>query len=274
MVASRPSTTTKKDLTEEEVESIITQGEDIGTRVCVMLGGEPFVWRPLLDVAERHPQSVFMVFTNGTMINDRVADRIVEVGNVCPMISIEGGRESTDARRGAGTFDRIMAAMDRLRERGAMFAFSCTATSKNIADITSDEFASHDGREGRLLRLVLPVHAGRARPDLSLMPSAEQRVAAPQGRHAHARHPPALGGGLLGRRPAHRRLPVRRAQVHPHQQQGRRGALHLRPLRHRQHQGQVADRLSCAPTSSKICAGWRPTARTCCCRAPSSTIRA
>jgi MoaA/NifB/PqqE/SkfB family radical SAM enzyme len=166
----------EEELTEQEVEDIITQGENIGTRVWVMLGGEPFIWRPLLDVAERHPQSVFMVFTNSTLINDRMADRIVEVGNVCPVISIEGGRESTDARRGAGTFDRIMAAFDRLRERGAMAAFSATATSKNIEDITSDEFADMMVAKGAFYGwyfLYMPV--GRE-PDLSLMPNAEQRV--------------------------------------------------------------------------------------------------
>jgi MoaA/NifB/PqqE/SkfB family radical SAM enzyme len=166
----------ESELTEEEVEDIITQGEAIGTRVWVMLGGEPFIWRPLLDVAERHPQSVFMVFTNSTLINDRMADRIVEVGNVCPVISIEGGRESTDARRGAGTFDRIMAAFDRLHERGAMSAFSATATSQNIADITSDEFADLMVEKGAFYGwyfLYMPI--GRE-PDLSLMPSAEQRV--------------------------------------------------------------------------------------------------
>ncbi len=168
--------TTRTELSEEDVEDIITQGEAIGTRVLVMLGGEPFIWRPLLDVAERHPQSVFMVFTNGTLINDRVADRIVEVGNVCPVISIEGGRESTDARRGAGTFDRIMAAFDRLRERGAMAAFSATATSQNIEDITSDEFADLMVEKGAFYGwyfLYMPI--GRD-PDLSLMPSADQRV--------------------------------------------------------------------------------------------------
>ena len=166
----------EQDLSEDEVEDIINQGEAIGTRMWVILGGEPFIWRPLLDVAERHPQSVFMVFTNGTLINDRVADRIVEVGNFCPVISIEGGRESTDARRGAGTFDRIMAAFDRLRERGAMSAFSCTATSQNIEDITSDEFADLMVEKGAFYGwyfLYMPV--GRD-PDLSLMPSAEQRV--------------------------------------------------------------------------------------------------
>jgi MoaA/NifB/PqqE/SkfB family radical SAM enzyme len=164
------------ELTEDQVEDIINQGEAIGSRVFVMLGGEPFVWPHLLDVAERHPQSVFMPFTNATLINDRVADRIVEVGNVCPTISIEGGRESTDARRGAGTYDRIMAAMDRLRERGAMFAVSCTATSKNIEEITSEEFADLMVEKGAFYGwyfLYMPV--GRE-PDLSLMPSAEQRL--------------------------------------------------------------------------------------------------
>jgi MoaA/NifB/PqqE/SkfB family radical SAM enzyme len=166
----------EEDLTEDEVESIITQGEELGSRVYVMLGGEPFVWQPLLDVAERHPQSVFMPFTNATMINDRVADRILEVGNVCPTISIEGMRESTDARRGKGTFDRIMAAMDRLRERGIMFATSCTATSRNIEEITSEEFADMLVEKGAFYGwyfLYMPV--GRD-PDLTLMPNAEQRL--------------------------------------------------------------------------------------------------
>jgi len=168
--------THEDELSEEEVESIINQGEDIGTRVYTMLGGEPFIWQPLLDVAERHPQSVFMVFTNGTLINDRVADRIVEVGNVCPVISIEGGRESTASRRGAGVYDRIMAAFDRLRERGAMVAYSCTATSQNVEDITSDEFASLMVEKGAFYGwyfLYMPI--GRD-PDLSLMPSPDQRA--------------------------------------------------------------------------------------------------
>ena len=163
------------DLTEEDVESIIDQGEEIGSRVFVMLGGEPFVWRPLLDVIERHPQSVFLVFTNATMINDRVADRIIQLGNICPTFSIEGGRESTDARRGAGTYDRIMAAMDRLHERGGMFAFSCTATSRNIDEITSDEFADLMVKKGAFYGWYFAYMPVGREPDLSLMPNAEQR---------------------------------------------------------------------------------------------------
>lgn len=163
------------DLTEEQVESIITQGEEIGTRVYTILGGEPFVYRPLLDIIERHPQSVFLVFTNATMINDRVADRILELGNICPTFSIEGSREVTDARRGEGTYDRIMAAMDRLRERGVMFAFSATATSQNIDDITSDAFADLMVEKGAFYGWYFAYMPVGRDPDLSLMPSPDQR---------------------------------------------------------------------------------------------------
>jgi MoaA/NifB/PqqE/SkfB family radical SAM enzyme len=163
------------DLTEEEVESIISQGEEIGCRVYTILGGEPFAYKPLLDIIERHPQSVFLVFTNSTMINDRLADRIVELGNVCPTISIEGGKEATDARRGEGTYDRIMAAMDRLRDRGAMFAFSATATSQNIDEITSDAFADLLVEKGAFYGWYFAYMPVGRDPDLSLMPSPQQR---------------------------------------------------------------------------------------------------
>ena len=165
----------EEELSPELVESIINQGEDIGTRVFTILGGEPFAYRPLLDIIERHPQSVFLVFTNATMINDRVADRILELGNICPTISIEGGRESTDARRGAGTYDRIMAAMDRLRERRIMFAFSATPTSQNINELTSDEFASTMVEKGAFYGWYFAYMPVGRDPDLSLMLNAEQR---------------------------------------------------------------------------------------------------
>jgi hypothetical protein len=109
------------------------------------------------------------------MINDRVADRIVELGNICPTISIEGGREATDARRGAGTYDRIMAAMDRLRERGAMIAFSATATSQNLDEVISDEFADLMVEKGAFYGWYFSYMPVGRDPDLSLMPSPEQR---------------------------------------------------------------------------------------------------
>src|SRR5664279_6139646 len=113
---------------------------ETGTRTFIIIGGEPFMWRPLLDLIQDHPNSFFQVFTNATLINEDTADRIVELGNMAPAISIEGGRDVTDARRGTGTYDRVIAAMERLRDRGAIFSFSATASRDNLDEVISEEF--------------------------------------------------------------------------------------------------------------------------------------
>ena len=48
-----------------------------------------------------------------------------------PCISVEGFEKETDERRGKGTFQIIMNVMDELRERGAIYGYSATATKLN-----------------------------------------------------------------------------------------------------------------------------------------------
>jgi len=122
------------------LDRLMDEAKELGIHWVVMSGGEPFLYRDLFRLCGNHPDMAFMLYTNGTLIDDTAADRMLEVGNMSPAISLEGGREATDARRGAGTFDRIMAAMDRLRIRGIPFGFSLTITNENAAEVMSDEF--------------------------------------------------------------------------------------------------------------------------------------
>ena len=130
----------KDDMSAELFERVISEAEQIGTRFFVLLGGEPFMWPPLLDVLERHPDSAFQVYTNATLIDDALARRIVAMGNIAPAVSIEGDQEHTDRRRGKGVYEQVVAAMERLRDHGALFSISVTATRDNLADVTSDAF--------------------------------------------------------------------------------------------------------------------------------------
>jgi MoaA/NifB/PqqE/SkfB family radical SAM enzyme len=57
-----------------------------------------------------------------------------------PVISIEGFRGDTDARRGEGTYDRFLSAASRLEERRVSFGCSITATRKNIDGVTDRGF--------------------------------------------------------------------------------------------------------------------------------------
>ena len=144
--------------------------EEWGTRFFVLSGGEPLAWREshkgVLELAEAHPDCFFIMYSNGTLIDDALARRLGALGNLSPALSIEGMKARTDARRGEGVFDRIVAAACRLRREGVLFGISLTATRENAEEILSDEVPRDVRRRaGRALRLRLPLHADRARVD-------------------------------------------------------------------------------------------------------------
>jgi MoaA/NifB/PqqE/SkfB family radical SAM enzyme len=74
------------------------------------------------------------------LIDDAAADRIAACRNIVPLISFEGFREETDARRGSGVFDRLLAACRRLKERQVFFGISVTTTRENVSRVTDTAF--------------------------------------------------------------------------------------------------------------------------------------
>lgn len=128
------------------VERIIREKEELwGSHFTVISGGEPFLWSDnglgLVELAKRFPQQMFLVYTNGTMLDDALARRVADAGNITPAFSVEGFKEETDGRRGDGTYDRVLAAMARARDYGIPFGVSATATGGNWQTIVSDRFA-------------------------------------------------------------------------------------------------------------------------------------
>ena len=131
----------KLNLTYEEMDDIVNQAKALGTYVYLFTGGEPLVRRKdIIRLCEAHPDCVFSAFTNGTLIDEEFADEMLRVQNFVPAISVEGFEESTDFRRGDGTFRKIERAMGILREKRLPFGLSCCYTSKNAEVIGSEEY--------------------------------------------------------------------------------------------------------------------------------------
>jgi MoaA/NifB/PqqE/SkfB family radical SAM enzyme len=163
------------DLPPELFDRVLNEAKELTTKFCVVLGGEPFIYKPLLDIFERHRDVPFQVYTNGSLIDEKMANRLAKLGNVAPQISIEGFREQTDARRGRGAFDRAMKAMDNLRQAGCIFAFSAMVNRDNVDVLTSDEFIDLMIEKGCLYGwyfLYMPIGD---KADLAAMPTPEQR---------------------------------------------------------------------------------------------------
>jgi len=165
----------ENDLEFKVINRVLEEGKELGIHFVTILGGEPFVRKDLSRIYHKHSDICFQVFINGTLIDREAAHRLSRLGNIVPIISIEGFEEETDARRGRGVFRRIMRAMDNLREAGVAFGFSSMVTRENVETVISDEFNDMLIAKGCVLGwhfLYIPV--GR-NPDPSLMPTAEQR---------------------------------------------------------------------------------------------------
>lgn len=166
----------KLNLSFDELDSIIRQGKEMGTYVYIYSGGEPLVRKDdLIRLCEKHSDCAFLAFTNGTLIDDKFADEMLRVHNFVPAISIEGFEEATDYRRGQGTYQKVIEAMERLKARKLLFGISCCYTSKNVEVIGSEEYFDSMidmGAKFAWLFTYMPIGAA-AVPEL--IATAEQR---------------------------------------------------------------------------------------------------
>lgn len=163
-------------MTYEELDSIITQANKLGTYFFLFSGGEPLVRKKdIIRLCENHPDCQFTAFTNGTLIDGEFADEMLRVRNFIPAISVEGFENATDDRRGKGTFRKVEWAMKILREKRLPFGISCCYTSRNVNVIGSEEYFDQMiewGAKFCWFFTYMPVGNG-AVPEL--MATAEQR---------------------------------------------------------------------------------------------------
>ena len=129
-----------KQLTAAEWLRIFKEAEELGISFIFLLGGEPMLRRDVIEAAGTMPNILFPIFTNGTFIDEKYYQLFDKCRNLIPVVSIEGNREETDARRGAGVYDRLIANMEEFRSRGLVYGASVTVTKKNLVRVTSDEY--------------------------------------------------------------------------------------------------------------------------------------
>ena len=129
------------NLSLETIDSIVTQGKKLGTYMYIYTGGEPMVRKAdLIKICEKHPDCEFLSFTNGTLIDEDFCQEMLRVKNFIPAISLEGFEEANDSRRGEGTYQKVMHAMELMRSHKLPFGISTCYTSVNFQDISSEAF--------------------------------------------------------------------------------------------------------------------------------------
>lgn len=127
-------------LTDEEWLRIFDEADELGISFILLAGGEPMLRRDIIEAAGEKPNILFPILTNGTFIDKRYFELFDRCRNLVPVMSIEGEKEITDARRGKGVYDRLIANMDEFKRRGLIFGASITVTTQNLREVSSDAF--------------------------------------------------------------------------------------------------------------------------------------
>jgi MoaA/NifB/PqqE/SkfB family radical SAM enzyme len=163
----------RRELDAETLDSLIRQCKAKGSFFFGILGGEPLLHKGLFKVFEQHPDAYFLLFTNGTLITDAIAGEMRRLGNVSPLISIEGMEDVSDERRGGrDVYARTMAGVEHCR-RNKLVIGACTSVCRsNIKELASETFIKElAGRGVHYLWYYIYRPVGpRPSPELALSP--------------------------------------------------------------------------------------------------------
>lgn len=161
-----------------EALALMDQIAEVARPVLVLSGGEP-LFRP--DLFELAAHGVALGFrmalaTNGTLVDQAVADRIARGGFSRVAISLDGARPGTHDRfRGLpGSHGRAIAGVEALRRAGVSVQINSTIAKHNVAELPDLlQLALDLGADALHLFMLVPVGCGVEIAPAEMLPADE-----------------------------------------------------------------------------------------------------
>jgi len=132
--------TTEREMSKEELTSLMREAGELGISIVILGGGEPFARGELMEITGKFPEIIFPVFTNGLLIDDGLIAGLKKQKNVVPVISMEGYEQHTDGRRGKGVHNAVQKIIQKLNRADIFYGVSLTVTATNFDTITDPHF--------------------------------------------------------------------------------------------------------------------------------------
>jgi MoaA/NifB/PqqE/SkfB family radical SAM enzyme len=131
----------QQTISPEAMHKLVREAKQMGNAFFGIVGGEPFMHPQLMDLLAPHPDCYFQVFTNGQFITDVTARTLRRLGNVTPLISVEGNEIISDERRGrAGVLSKTLQGVQNCIKH-KVFTGVCTSLCQtNIDDLLTEKW--------------------------------------------------------------------------------------------------------------------------------------
>lgn len=163
----------------QAMNKLITEAKQAGNVFFGIVGGEPFMHPELFDIIEQHPDCYFQIFTNGQFITKEKAERLVKLGNVTPLISVEGNEIISDQRRGrSDVYNKTLKGIHNCLDAGVMTGVCTSLAKTNIDHLLTEEWIDRLIEMGVLytwFHVYRPMGPD-ATPDLCLTPEQQRRA--------------------------------------------------------------------------------------------------
>src|SRR5690349_11853132 len=168
----------RQDMTTEQGMRFIDSLAECAKPILVFSGGEPLFRKDIFDLAKyaKSRGLTTALATNGTLIDDETANRIVSAGFQRVAISIDGAdAETHDRFRGIpGSFARALNGFLRLRRPGMSMQINCTLARHNAAQRDRlYELALAIGADALHIFMLVPVGCGVEISADNQLPAAE-----------------------------------------------------------------------------------------------------
>lgn len=165
-ISCSPKNHSHEMMTLADVERSLSEARALGVREYYFTGGEPFMNRDILPILEATlAQGPATVLTNGMLLRPETCARLRELFDASDYsldlrVSLDGfDRETHDAIRGSGVWDRVMSGLANLAAVKLNPIITVTTAAEGI-----------ETAEGRARFLDLIRSFGFARPRLKVLP--------------------------------------------------------------------------------------------------------
>ena len=128
------------EINADRLKTIIAEAKEIGISIVLFIGGEPLVRPEILEITQDFPEILFVLLTNGLLIDQPMVKKLKKQKNVIPFLSLEGLELETDQRRGSGTFKKLLKVMALMKHQKIFFGTSITITKQNFAVVTDEAY--------------------------------------------------------------------------------------------------------------------------------------
>ncbi len=186
----------RRELTTEELKSVVDQTLALGSNLIIFVGGEPLMRPDIYELISHvdRDKAVTSIFTNGLALDEATVRRLADAGLDNLYVSIDSPEAAEhDALRGVdGLFERAVEGALLAKKHGILIGLSTYATHRRVADGAVEalvEFARDKGFHEVTIFDCIPSGRFLRNTDCILSEQEKSRLVELQNRYHRSDHP-------------------------------------------------------------------------------------